>query len=163
MCVLLGAGLGAAAWSLQADPVSLAEPAKAQVSACDVLPPAEEVTTGTAWNHAVRPQPWGTRAPIRLPRVDAGIPMGEGTFLPPLNGIRVEDGIPPVRRDRRLPPPGAVVAKIVDRSGQEWWEHADGSQTSCSRASVTGPDGVAREIVSTQHGAVTPRMGGRAP
>lgn len=99
----------------------------------------------------------GSRTPMRLPRVQAGIAMGDGTFVPPLNGVRVEDVIPPVRRNRRLPPPGPIVAKIVDRSGQEWWEHEDGSQTSCSFASVTTRDGVTRQIVSTQHGAVTHR------
>jgi hypothetical protein len=51
-----------------------------------------------------------------------------------------------------------VVAKIIDLSGQEWWLHADGSQTSCSFASVTGADGAAQRIVSTQHGA--PPAGG---
>ena len=35
------------------------------------------------------------------------------------------------------PPPGPVVAKQVDLQGQEWWIHADGSQTSCSYASIT--------------------------
>lgn len=104
-----------------------------------------------------RQHPRGSRTPMRLPAVGSGIPLGDGTFVPPLNGVRVEDVIPPVRRNRRLPPPGPIVAKIVDLSGQEWWEHEDGSQTSCSFASVTIRGGRAERIVSTQHGAVTPR------
>jgi hypothetical protein len=91
----------------------------------------------------------------RRPEARRGIPMGDGSFLPPLNGVRVEDGIPPIRRDPRLPPPGPVVRKQVDESGQEWWVHADGSQTSCSYASITVA-GVDRVIVSTQHGAARP-------
>ncbi|MCB9871857.1 MAG: hypothetical protein H6837_18530 [Planctomycetes bacterium] len=82
----------------------------------------------------------------------AGIPLGGGVFLPPLNGVTVADEIPPVGRDPRLPPPGPVVGKVVDRSGQEWWVHADGSQTSCCFASILTPQGRCA-IVATQHGA----------
>ncbi len=101
-----------------------------------------------------RRYPPGTRVPLTLPWVDAGIQVGPGQFLPPLNGVRVEDGIPPIRRNRQLPPLTPVVAKVVDLQGQEWWEHEDGSQTSCSFASVTTADGTEHRIVSTQHGAV---------
>ncbi len=118
-------------------------------------PVVSEVSTRSAG--VVGAQSRGTRKPVQLPAAGAGIPMGDGSFVPPLNGVTVADGIPPVRRNRRLPPPGPIVAKIVDGSGQEWWEHADGSQTSCSFASVTDRHGVTRRIVSTQHGAATPR------
>ena len=93
---------------------------------------------------------------------ESGIPLGDGVFLPPLNGVKVEDGIPPIKRDPRLPPPGPVVAKQVDLQGQEWWIHADGSQTSCSYASITEA-GVDRVIVSTQHGAARAEEHGQLP
>jgi hypothetical protein len=106
--------------------------------------------------------PPGSRVALRLPRVESGIPLGGGVFLPPLNGVKVEDGIPPIKRDPRLPPPGPVVAKQVDLQGQEWWIHADGSQTSCSYASITEA-GVDRVIVSTQHGAARAEEHGQLP
>lgn len=126
------------------DPIAAPDPVAASPD-CEVELPVEVATR----------YPPGSRVAVRLPPVRTGIPLGDGVFLPPLNGVRVEDGIPPIRRDPRLPPPGPVVAKQVDLSGQEWWIHADGSQTSCSFASITarGEDVI---IVSTQHGAVRP-------
>ena len=84
--------------------------------------------------------PPGPRAPLRLPQLDGGIPLGDGSFLPPLNGVKVRDGIPPIRRDHRLPPPGPVVAKHVDDTGQEWWVHADGSLTSEMKCTAVARD-----------------------
>lgn len=86
----------------------------------------------------------------------AGIPLGDGTFLPPLNGVTAADGIPPIRRDPRLPPPGPILRKLIDGRGQEWWLHRDGSHTSCSFAEITLADGRRQRIVSTQHGAALP-------
>lgn len=158
-CAVLGVGIGSVLWGRAVDRPKawlgvsvVSDPA----IDCDVpVRPGFAVGDTSAYQHP--PQLRGRRTPLRLPRVQSGIAMGDGTFVPPLNGVQVADGIPPVRRNPRLPSAGPIVAKIVDPSGQEWWEHADGSQTSCSFASVTTRDGVTRQIVSTQHGAVTPR------
>jgi len=158
-CAVLGVGIGSALWG-RAGEQPKTRPAVSGVADpvvdCDVLARSGfPVADTSADQHP--PGLRGRRTALRLPRVESGIAMGDGTFVPPLNGVQVADGIPPVRRNPRLPSAGPIVAKIVDPSGQEWWEHADGSQTSCSFASVTTRDGVTRQIVSTQHGAVTPR------
>ena len=101
-----------------------------------------------------RKHPPGSRIPMRIPFVGAGIEVGPGLFLPPLNGVKVEDGIPAIGRNPRLPPPGPVVAKVVAADGQEYWEHRDGSFTSCTYSQVQTPDGNTKEIVATQHGAI---------
>lgn len=100
-----------------------------------------------------RRYPPGTRIPMRIPYVREGIEVSPGQFLPPLNGVRLEDGIPAIRRDPRMPPPGPVVAKVVGPDGQEYWEHEDGSYTSCTYSQIQTADGTRKEIVATQHGA----------
>lgn len=71
----------------------------------------------------------GSRTPVTdLPHVDDGIRLPNGICLPYLNGMT---WAPPVQRDRvhgDVPP---VVATIVDAEGFEWYEHADGSVTTC--------------------------------
>jgi hypothetical protein len=101
-----------------------------------------------------RQYPPGTRIEMCIPFVRAGIEVSPGLFLPPLNGVKVEDGIPAIGRNPRLPPPGPVVAKVVGPDGQEYWEHEDGSYTSCTYSRIQKPDGTMQEIVATQHGAV---------
>ncbi len=101
-----------------------------------------------------RKHPPGSRIPMRIPFVGAGIEVGPGLFLPPLNGVKVEDGIPAIGRNPRLPPPGPVVAKVVAADGQEYWEHQDGSFTSCTYSQVRTSGGTTKEIVATQHGAI---------
>ncbi|MHC4516521.1 MAG: hypothetical protein ACYTGW_11385 [Planctomycetota bacterium] len=101
-----------------------------------------------------RQYPPGTRIEMRIPFVRAGIEVSPGLFLPPLNGVKLEDGIPAIGRNPRLPPPGPVVAKVVGPDGQEYWEHEDGSYTSCTYSRIQKPDGTMQEIVATQHGAV---------
>jgi len=107
-----------------------------------------------------RKHPPGSRIPMRIPFVGAGIEVGPGLFLPPLNGVKVEDGIPAIGRNPRLPPPGPVVAKVISADGQEYWEHQDGSYTSCTYSQIRTPEGT-KEIVATQHGAI-PRQQRRA-
>ncbi len=99
---------------------------------------------------------------MRIPFVGAGIEVGPGLFLPPLNGVKVEDGIPAIGRNPRLPPPGPVVAKVIATDGQEYWEHQDGSFTSCTYSQVQIPDGTTKEIVATQHGAIASQPRGTA-
>ncbi len=108
-----------------------------------------------------RKYPPGSRIPMRVPYVGEGIQVGPGLFVPPLNGVKVEDGIPAIGRNPRLPPPGPVVAKVVAADGQEYWEHQDGSYTSCTYSRIRTSDGALKEIVATQHGAIASRGGGR--
>jgi hypothetical protein len=115
--------------------------------------------TGVALPKTHRKYPPSSRIPMRVPYVGEGIEVGPGQFLPPLNGVKVEDGIPAIRRDPRLPPPGPVVAKVVGPDGQEYWEHEDGSYTSCTYSQIQTADGSTKEIVATQHGAVASRRG----
>lgn len=101
-----------------------------------------------------RKYPPSSRIPMDVPYVDAGIEVGPGQFVPPLNGVKVEDGIPAIGRNPRLPPPGPVVAKVVAPDGQEYWEHQDGSYTSCTYSKIRTAEGQSKEIVATQHGAI---------
>ncbi len=101
--------------------------------------------------------PPGSRIPMRIPFVREGIEVGPGLFVPPLNGVKVEDKIPAIGRDPRLPPPGPVVAKVISPDGQEYWEHEDGSYTSCTYSRIQKPDGTEQEIVATQHGHLESR------
>ncbi len=99
-----------------------------------------------------REYPPSSRIPMRIPFVQEGIEVGPGLFVPPLNGVKVEDKIPAIGRNPRLPPPGPVVAKVISADGQEYWEHEDGSYTSCTYSRIRKPDGAEQEIVATQHG-----------
>lgn len=90
--------------------------------------------------HKLSRYPPGTRIPItHLPKVDKGIPMPDGTFLPFLNGMTYA---PPIHRDPSLGPVPPVVAKAVDWGGFEWWIHADGSATTSRYEKVTVGDKV---------------------
>ena len=104
-----------------------------------------------------RKYPPSSRIPMRIPFVRKGIEILPGLFVPPLNGVRADDDIPPIGRDPRLPPPGPVVAKVISPDGQEYWEHEDGSATSCTYSTIQKPDGTRQRIVATQHGAIPNR------
>ncbi len=93
------------------------------------------------------PKPLHIRSPLPpmttvqvsdLPRVDHGIPMPDGTFLPLLNGMTQA---PPINREKRFGDPGPIVAKTVDSAGFEWWIHADGSTTTSKYKEVVLQDG----------------------
>ncbi len=107
-----------------------------------------------------RSYPPSSRIPMKIPFVGEGIEVTPGQFLPPLNGVRIEDRIPKIKRSRRLPHPGPVVAKVIGPDGQEFWEHQDGSYTSCTYSQIRKPDGSTQRIVATQHGAI-PNTGAR--
>jgi hypothetical protein len=89
--------------------------------------------------HKLSPYPPGTRIPItHLPKVDQGIPMPDGTFLPFLNGMT---HAPPVMRNPIYGPIPRVIAKVVDHGGFEWWLHEDNSATTCRYEQVNVPGG----------------------
>ncbi len=61
------------------------------------------------------------------PRAASGIPIPGGGFLPSLNGVIRSSRIDRPQALGLLP---RVVAVVVDESGFEWYQHADGSMTS---------------------------------
>jgi hypothetical protein len=94
------------------------------------------------------------RYPMEVPfNTTGGIGIGAGRFLPLLNGV---PHAPEIARDEPGPVP-PVVAKVVDDSGCEWWEHADGSMTTSRwndytyRDPRTGEQVQSRQVV-TEHG-----------
>ena len=104
-----------------------------------------------------RKYPPSSRIPMCIPFVRKGIEISPGLFVPPLNGVHADENIPPIGRSPRLPPPGPVVAKVISPDGQEYWEHEDGSATSCTYSTIQKPDGTKERIVATQHGAIPNR------
>ncbi|MCY2957153.1 MAG: hypothetical protein NT107_08975 [Planctomycetota bacterium] len=76
--------------------------------------------------------PRDTRTPLATMQTPAaGTPvltLPNGTQLPALNGVAKP---PSVKSDHTLP---AVTALLVDDRGMEWYEHADGSMSSCRYA-----------------------------
>jgi hypothetical protein len=96
----------------------------------------------------------GTRTPVReLPKVDDGIRLPDGTCLPYLNGM---NWAPPLQRDRIHGPVPPVVAILVDAEGFEWYEHADGSVTTCMYQQVI-VQGEPYWDPTTKHSAAVPR------
>jgi len=89
------------------------------------------------------------RIAMRVPRTTAGVRCPDGSYLPLLNGV---PAAPPIRRSARLGPVPPVVAKIVDETGVEWYEHADGSVTTTRFREVIA-DGVRVPNVETVHSA----------
>jgi hypothetical protein len=87
--------------------------------------------------HVKSKYPPRTKIPItKLPPVDRGIVMPDGTRLPFLNGMTWAPEAPP--RPREIPGPTApVVALYVDDEGFEWWLHADGCATTSRYKQVT--------------------------
>ena len=81
-----------------------------------------------------------------------GIPVGNGTYLPLLNGV---PSAPVISRDESAGPVPPVIAKIVDHEGTEFWEHSDGSTTT-SRWVDTWNNGVKLRQVLTDHAARLP-------
>lgn len=77
------------------------------------------------------------RYPMSIPFTDRGIDCGGGRFLPLLNGMETA---PPLNRELSLGPVPPVVAKIVDDTGIEWYEHADGSATTTRWQNVSVRD-----------------------
>jgi hypothetical protein len=142
----------------------LGQPQRVAAAVLPVLPVSSEPAPGqlsvtTSPPRASRQYPPGSRIPMRVPFVAQGIEVGPGLFVPALNGVKVEDKIPAIGRDPRMPPPGPVVAKIISGDGQEYWEHEDGSYTSCTYSKIRKPDGTEQEIVATQHGSVVGSRG----
>ncbi|MCC6672393.1 MAG: hypothetical protein IT458_15120 [Planctomycetes bacterium] len=154
-CVALAAAGGAALWwGRAADlppapappppaatrPAPATQPITAEAPAVAV-PPVAFLTSTRAPSalHVRSPHPPGTRIPVRsLPRVDNGIPLPDGTFLPFLNGMT---WAPKLHRDPARGPVPPVVEKFVDAAGLEWWVHADGSATtSCYHQVSVGND-----------------------
>lgn len=101
---------------------------------------------------ATRKFPPGSRVPMRVPWTKSGIPVGDGRFLPLLNGVPFA---PPISRDPLCGPVPPVVAKIVDDEGVEYWEHADGSTTTTRFVEVKY-QGETRRVVTTDHAARIP-------
>ncbi len=103
--------------------------------------------------HTVSKYPPRTRIPVaNLPKVTQGIPCPDGSFLPFLNGMT---WAPPLQRDPGLGPVPPVVAIQVDDAGIEWWEHADGSVTTCHYHEITALGQKYFDPV-TRHGAAKP-------
>lgn len=101
---------------------------------------------------ARRKFPPGSRIPMRVPWTKSGIPVGNGRYLPLLNGVPFA---PAISRDPEWGPVPPVVAKIVDDEGVEYWEHADGSTTT-TRFLEVEYQGEKRRIVTTDHAAKIP-------
>ncbi len=98
--------------------------------------------------------PPGTTVPVgKMARVDHGIPMPDGSFLPLLNGMTQA---PPINRSSSLGDPGPIVAKTVDSAGFEWWIHADGSTTTSKYKEVVLQDGTRYWDPASLHTAPQP-------
>lgn len=103
--------------------------------------------------HTKSRHPPGTRIPLRVEAgTGDGIRLPDGTTLPYLNGMT---WAPPVQRSRELGPVAPVVGILVDADGFEWYEHADGSVTTCLYQQVVLP-GETYWDPSTKHAAATP-------
>lgn len=76
-----------------------------------------------------------------VPRAAGGMRCPDGTFLPPLNGVTVDDAIPPIQRERFMPPIGPIVGRYVDDGGDAWWITADGSAFTTRWVTVRGEGG----------------------
>ncbi|HLQ36847.1 MAG TPA: hypothetical protein VK348_03535 [Planctomycetota bacterium] len=114
------------------------------LSACSSAPPAGKADDSVAWMPASARSPLvldderqspnvqsallpGTRVQLLAPpRASKGIPLPDGTCLPPLNGVQ-QSG--PVSRPPTAGPLPPVTGIQVDDSGLEWYEHEDGSLT----------------------------------
>jgi len=90
----------------------------------------------------------------------AGIGCPGGGYLPLLNGVPFAQ---PLQRDvDRFGPVPRIVGKRTDAGGDEWWVHADGSETT-SRWVTVAVDGVARRDVRTDHIVPAPVEHGLPP
>lgn len=139
---LFGAPSGPAA----PKPVDAAEPATRPASAANLeapetgyhgMPALPFLTNKKSDRplHTKSRYPPGTRIPVRIAeRPKSGIPCPDGTFLPFLNGMTAA---PAVQRDPAYGPVPPIVGIVVDADGIEWWEHADGSTTTCHYIGVT--------------------------
>lgn len=85
--------------------------------------------------------------PMRIARGDAGILCPDGTFLPPLNGVRASDPIPPIQREPGMPPIGPIVGTFTDDTGAEWWITADGSAFTTRWQEIVLEDGRRARVV----------------
>jgi hypothetical protein len=97
----------------------------------------------------------GRRTPGDPGFVASGIPLPDGSQLPLLNGVA---SAPPVLRSPERGPLPPVVAVVVDRDGWDWYEHADGSLTTCRPQEIVRDDGRREIRVLTLHNAPDPRM-----
>lgn len=100
----------------------------------------------------------GGRIEVANPRAPSGILCPDGTFLPLLNGV---PHAPALSRDPRFGPVPAVVARIADAQGCEYWLHADGSTTTSRWIDYAGPDGRRQRQVVTDHAIAVPQTLGR--
>ncbi len=98
------------------------------------------------------------RYPMKVPFSDSGARTPQGTYVPLLNGV---PHAPPMQRNSKFGPVPPIVSKIIDHTGQEWWEHADHSTTTTRWTEVktydpkTGQTTVQRQV-ETVHGAFVP-------
>lgn len=90
----------------------------------------------------------------------AGIGCPGGGFLPLLNGV--PHAQPLQRNVELLGPVPPVVGKYTDADGDEWWVHADGSETT-SRFTTVTVGGVSRRDVRTDHVVPAPPEHGLPP
>lgn len=92
----------------------------------------------------------GRRRPATVRAEAHGIRCPDGTHLPLLNGVENAPAIIRAPEHGPLPP---VVAIVVDVAGFDWYEHADGSMTTCRPQFVTDADGHRAIQVITVHSA----------
>ena len=78
----------------------------------------------------------------------AGIACPGGGFLPLLNGVPFAQALH--RNTALFGPVPLVVGKYVDEEGNDWYVHADGSETT-TRWTQMQVEGVARRDVRTDH------------
>lgn len=97
----------------------------------------------------------GSRRAVTIDPVPEGIRCPDGTCLPLLNGVAAAPAI--LRSPERGPLP-PVVAIVVDRDGWDWYEHADGSMTTCRPHVLIGADGQRIPRVVTVHNALDDAM-----
>ncbi|MEZ5962330.1 MAG: hypothetical protein R3F56_00660 [Planctomycetota bacterium] len=90
----------------------------------------------------------------------SGIACPGGGYLPLLNGV---PRAPTLNRDvERFGPVPPVVGMHTDADGDEWWVHADGSETTSRWTTVT-VGGVPRRDVRTDHTVPAPEGHGLPP
>lgn len=96
---------------------------------------------------AERVDPPGSFVEHPVPRVAAGMQCPDGTFLPPLNGVTVDDPIPRIQRSEFMAPIGAIIGKFTDAAGDAWWVTEDGSAFTTRFCVVESAGGVRTRIV----------------
>jgi hypothetical protein len=98
----------------------------------------------------------GARREARVAPSARGLRCPDGSFLPLLNGV---DAAPPILRAPEHGPLPPVVAIRIDDAGFEWYEHADGSTTTCRPQRLVDRFGNGSIQVITLHNAGLPADG----